>query len=193
MSEQTTKLCECGCGKPTKPAPDTRRKLGQVKGQPMRYIYQHGRRRPWEQRFWEKVNKTEGCWLWTAGLTSTGYPSFESRVGTRVLWEKLNGPIPPGLFVMHKCDTPKCVRLDHLMLGTRQDNTNDATVKGRMSHGMKHWCATLTPEIVIQIRALYKPRIFTKNDIAAKLGVSKWAVEDVLRGRSWKWVNRTAA
>jgi hypothetical protein len=94
---------------------------------------------------------------------------------------------------MHKCDTPKCVRLDHLMLGTRQDNTNDATVKGRMSHGMKHWCATLTPEIVIQIRALYKPRIFTKNDIAAKLGVSKWAVEDVLRGRSWKWVNRTAA
>ena len=37
----------------------------------------------------------------------------------RWVWEQVNGPIPPGMVVMHRCDNPPCFRLDHLMLGTQ--------------------------------------------------------------------------
>lgn len=38
------KLCECGCGAPTKIATQTRRNLGHVKGQPVRFIAGHSSR-----------------------------------------------------------------------------------------------------------------------------------------------------
>jgi hypothetical protein len=59
----------------------------------------------------------------------------------RIAWELTNGPIPAGLFVCHHCDTPGCVRPDHLFLGTAQENMQDASRKDRMLHGTKwHAC-----------------------------------------------------
>ncbi len=49
----------------------------------------------------------------------------------RVAWEKSNGPIPLGLFVLHRCDNPACVNVEHLFLGTKRDNAEDAIAKGR--------------------------------------------------------------
>lgn len=36
-----------------------------------------------------------------------------------------------GLFVLHRCDNPKCIRVSHLFLGTIADNNHDAKAKGR--------------------------------------------------------------
>ena len=78
------------------------------------------------ERFWSKVNKTESCWLWMASTVWNGYGRF--RVGStlqrahRISWELYNGPIPDGLSILHSCDTPACVRPDHLFLGTQEDN-----------------------------------------------------------------------
>src|SRR5438445_7318820 len=79
-----TKLCECGCGKPTRPARQTNRERGWIKGQPIHFLQGHGTRsqivvradgKPsWWERFWKKVD-THGpvpkcrpelgpCWLW---------------------------------------------------------------------------------------------------------------------------------
>jgi hypothetical protein len=92
-------------------------------------------------RFWKKVTKGEGCWLWTAS-TSRGYGQISPGVAGspplkahRVSWEIANGPIPEGLFVCHRCDNPRCVRPDHLFLGSNADNAADMKAKCRANNG----------------------------------------------------------
>lgn len=53
----------------------------------------------------------------------------------RYVWEQANGPIPHGLHVCHHCDTPRCIRLSHLFLGTPLENMQDKMRKGRWKGG----------------------------------------------------------
>ena len=87
--------------------------------------------------FWPRVKKSDGCWLWVGGKgNGYGYVWHDNRTkrAHRVSWEMAYGPIPLGLFVCHKCDTPLCVRPDHLFLGTAKDNIEDCFIKGRLVH-----------------------------------------------------------
>lgn len=104
--------------------------------------------RPIEDRFWEKVIKNDdGCWGWTGKPDRQGYGELTAyrrsdqkhwRVrAPRLSWEIHNGPIPEGLWVLHHCDNPPCVRPDHLWLGTVQDNNADRDAKGRNKGGRK--------------------------------------------------------
>lgn len=109
------------------------------------------------KRFWDKVNKTGECWVWTAGKNSHGYGAFKldgKTVGSHVVAYMItNGcPVPKGMEVCHTCDNPPCVRPDHLWLGTRRDNAQDAARKGRTSHGEKHHKSKLSDSDVQQIR-----------------------------------------
>lgn len=58
-------------------------------------------------RFWNKVVKTDGCWLWTGTIDKCGYGSVKiagrSRRVHRVAHEMHHGPIPDGLHVDHLC------------------------------------------------------------------------------------------
>ena len=53
----------------------------------------------------------------------------------RWVWEQINGPVPEGLVVRHRCDTPDCFRYDHLEVGTKADNTHDMIERGRARNG----------------------------------------------------------
>jgi hypothetical protein len=85
-----------------------------------------------------------GCWLWTGGTTGAGYGIFtmsnrakrsaRSARAHRVSHELFNGPVPPGLVVRHKCDTPLCVNPNHLQVGTQQDNMNDKAARRSAQH-----------------------------------------------------------
>jgi hypothetical protein len=91
-------------------------------------------------RFWSKVEKTEICWNWMGALCSSGYGNFITSDrrwsgAHRLSWEWANGPIPAGLCVLHRCDNRKCVRPEHLFLGSEGDNTNDMVAKGRANFG----------------------------------------------------------
>src|ERR1019366_3384667 len=113
-------------------------------------------------RFWLNVAKSkDGCWLWTASVDSGGYGVFDTgRRSHRYSWELHHGPIPPsdGLIVTcvcHHCDNPRCVRPDHLFLGTQGDNMRDMAEKGRGARhaGESNPRAKLTAAIVRSIRA----------------------------------------
>jgi hypothetical protein len=49
----------------------------------------------------------------------------------RVAWEGAHGPIPAGLHVLHRCDNPRCINVEHLWLGDAADNARDRERKGR--------------------------------------------------------------
>lgn len=88
-----------------------------------------------------KVDKTETCWLWTAGKDKRGYGKFSAQGKTvrahRYAYVLFNGPIPSELFVCHKCDVPGCVSPQHLWLDNPSGNTRDMVSKNRHGAHMK--------------------------------------------------------
>lgn len=86
-------------------------------------------------KFWEKVNKTSGCWIWI-GATRSGYGAFKQNgkiyAAHRASYEFFFGVISGGKFVCHHCDNPSCINPAHLFLGTSSDNMIDCSKKGRI-------------------------------------------------------------
>jgi hypothetical protein len=75
------------------------------------------------------------CKIHQGSFFSDGYGQVWFRGNNwrahRVAWTKANGEIPDGLWVLHKCDNPACINVDHLFLGTAKDNADDRWAKGR--------------------------------------------------------------
>lgn len=96
-----------------------------------------------KQRFMSRVSPEAltGCWLWT-GAMQHGYGKIRVVMkdvrAHRASWEIHNGPIPDGMCVLHKCDTPLCVNPAHLFLGTQQENIADKQSKGRTGGTGQH-------------------------------------------------------
>lgn len=135
-----------------------------------------------------------GCWIWMGAISrSTGYgrftPRLVSRPVHRVMFEEVNGKIPSGLVVRHKCDVPCCVNPEHLEVGTHQDNANDKVARGRNAHlrGEGHTNSKLTAEDIITIR-IRRERGDRRMDIAADYGVSSALIRLIVTRKKWKHI-----
>jgi len=141
-------------------------------------------------RFWSKVNKTNGCWLWLAGKHSYGYGLFYSDGkcvrAHRFAWESVYGPIPDGLFVLHECDNPPCVNPAHLFLGTKRDNRLDCIIKGRNPKTLNYTKGPkLTREMAMCLRERYLLGGVTITDLAVESGISQAHASAIIGGGAW--------
>lgn len=148
-------------------------------------------KRPLAERFWEKVEKTESCWLWTGGLLKTGYGSIRDNGKAlrahRVAYELLVAPIPDGLLLRHSCDNPKCVNPAHLIPGTKTQNTQDALDRGHHVVGEAHYRAKLTNHAVVTIRSALAAGVPGKY-LAKQFGVDQTTISQIKLNKKWKYV-----
>jgi hypothetical protein len=138
-----------------------------------------------------------GCWEWPGTRNWYGYGQLQIDGRTlrahRVSWERHVGPIPPGLFVLHRCDNPPCVRPDHLFLGTQADNMADKMRKGREAHagpltplrGEQVGTSKLTQADVDAIRHRYTGRRGEQTALGREFGVSHRMIGYIVTGQSW--------
>ena len=146
-----------------------------------------------EDRFWASVYKSDGCWLWTGHVNGSGYGLIRWRgrqsLAHRISFELHRGPVPLGLFVLHRCDEPPCVNPDHLYVGTKADNARDMMERGRdfRPHmaGETNGTARLTNAQAAQIRRL-RPRGRAAHAMAAELGVHVATIRRVVAGQTYR-------
>lgn len=162
MNQQSTKLCECGCGE------SVRKRFVSGHNSTVRVLSEA-----------DYILSDEGfatpCWLWN-GQRSCGYGKVvvkKRRVWAhRAMWEQVNGPIPPGLELDHLCRVPACVRPDHLEAVTHRENI-------RRGKGTR-----VTPQVIAQVRELREAGL-SQRQIAARVPVGRTTVGDILNGHRW--------
>ena len=198
MTEIPYGYCQCGCGLKTRLAPYNSTKDKWIKGEPIRFINGHqSRPNDLSAHFWSKVDRSGGestCWEWLNCINNWGYGELmvnrKKYRAHRFAWELVNGQIPSGLLVLHKCDNPKCCNPKHLFLGTHKDNMKDMAEKGRANpprlSGEKHGQHKLTLEQVLYIRDRYAKGSITQAELGREMGVSDGAIGDIVTGRNWR-------
>lgn len=145
--------------------------------------------RPPADRFWDSVDKSGVCWIWTGGVGVDGYASFfdgkRNTHASRFSWSEVNGPIPEGLCILHNCpggDNPLCVNPDHLRSGTKRDNYHDMANKGRLPDRR----GSLSRSKVPLLRDEYRAGGITIAAMAQREGVSIPTMWRALKGKTFK-------
>jgi hypothetical protein len=94
------------------------------------------------------VSSSNGCVEFSGQRNKKGYGKikfFRRDVRAhRLAYELKFGPIPEGLYVLHRCDNPPCINVNHLFLGTARANAVDRMLKGR---GNNQYTVVLTKEV----------------------------------------------
>jgi hypothetical protein len=156
-----------------------------------------------------EVDEQTGCWNWTSPNSlvgrGRGYVSMAGKpmLHHRAVWTFLCGAIPPGKFLCHHCDNPRCANPAHLYVGDEKSNVRDMWARGRhwtqreperarevgirrgksntWSRGSRNPKAKLGPDQVEEIKATAG----SSYVVAARYGVHATTVQRIRRGATW--------
>lgn len=148
-----------------------------------------------DERFWVYVQKGPRCWEWTGYKNAKGYGIINLR-GERVMahrmsYEMAGGSIPDGLYVLHHCDNPCCVKPKHLFIGTKAENNADMDAKGRARRvgakkGEANPSARLTEADARIIRDSDEKGVI----LAARYGVTPTTITSIRKRRIWAHIDQ---
>lgn len=161
--------------------------------------------------FWENVPKGLGddeCWPWLGRLFQRwpneihggyGRTSYGGKrmSASRGMYLRMNGPIPKGMEVCHRCDNRACVNPSHLYLATHLENMLDCARKKRLywyrpdARNNTAGTIRLDEQKVREILRLTTEGV-TGTELATRFGTTNFAIYAILWGKTWKWVPRPA-
>lgn len=127
-----------------------------------------------------------GCILWGGSTDEWKYGRMNWKYHNRgvhaLAWASVNGEPDEGLVVRHKCDTPPCMNLDHLELGTTAQNNQDTISRGRT------WSKLSESDVreILERSTTKEPRW----KIAVDFNISESVISNIASGKSWKRVPR---
>lgn len=172
-------------------------------------------------RFWSKVRREEGCWEWMARVDRGGYGIFsitrEKLVRAhRLSWLLAGQPDPGAACLLHRCGNHRCVRPDHLYVGSLHELKSEARAPSRPQptlvwnaarrpapRGENHWTrrdrqrvprgersnlSKLTEEDVLAIRRLHATGRHRNSDLAAMFAVAERSIYHIVRRKTWTHV-----
>ena len=160
----------------------------------------------WQELFWAKVQKTKGedtCWPWLGFKDKNGYGMFGNKhswsrsykttqevAAHRVSWVLHTGiHIPRGIWILHVCDNPPCVRPSHLFQGDNVINSQDRDSKGRryLMRGEGCWQTPLTENDVKSIRRLNISGV-SQTQLARDFGVGQSSISEIVHRKTWRHI-----
>lgn len=145
-----------------------------------------------------RVRALGACHEWQGSVHPLGYGYCRYKGKTwrahRAAWDEQVGPIPEGMHVLHHCDNRRCVRIEHLFLGTHLDNMHDCAAKGRRPrlHGERNGSAHVSQQVVEEIRRRYtgtkagNPAFVSQTQLAREYGLTQGQVSKIVRGAAWR-------
>lgn len=145
-------------------------------------------------RSYRKAAEPDGCWEWAAVRAGVygqfqlaGRPNPLRISAHRMAYELRHGPIPDGFLVRHTCDNRRCVRPDHLLVGTPADNMRDKVERMRHTFGERVNTVRLTEDEVREIRRLSREG-WSQHPLARRFGVARVTIQTIVTGKNWKHV-----
>ena len=189
-----TTLCQIdGCGKPARHIGWclSHYKRYNRYGDPLAGASRHYKT-PEEAFLARSLPRDTGCIEWVGSRDAKGYGQL--RIDGKLIKahryavERANGPIPDGMVVMHLCDNPKCVNIEHLQVGSQRQNVRDMDGKGRRINkqpkGSANGNSKLTDDDVRAIRRDTRRQV----DIAATYGIAQTVVSKIKLHQAWMHV-----
>jgi hypothetical protein len=131
--------------------------------------------------FWDRVDRSGDCWLWTGAHDQRGYGVLNIKGkmhrAHRYAYAQTVGPVPADMQLLHSCDNPPCVNPAHLRPGTARDNKLDSVAKWRTRHRLSRQQVT---DILQRFEAGEM-----QSALAREYGVADSTIMRIVRGISW--------
>ena len=125
-------------------------------------------------------------------LDKDGYPKVKHQRKpwrlNRLIFTYVNGTIPEGKVIGHRCNNKGCINPLHLYLTTAAENSTQAKIDGLYREGAEHGRAKLTEEEVIEIRRSYYEDGFSQKVLATQFNLSQSSVSVLVRNKTYKTI-----